>query len=721
MRKLAVFTAAFSLSAAVFVYCFAQMQAIWIAVGGIALALIARFVGMRRVSIAGLGIAVGILWCLCYQQIWMRDLYVLDDTDQVVSVRIMQSPYKTAYGTAAECKLGRYRGVIYGDHDLLRAQVGDTVRCSARISSQTDDRDSLADGTLFQLRPNGDIEIIDGKPNVYEAFRLWTVSRIDALYDQPARGFVKALLTGARYDISYETNNMLSVSGLSHAIAVSGMHISILLTVIAMLCGYQPKLMAVIGIPAALLFALASGASPSVCRASVMQIMLVCAPIARRERDAVTSLAAAALLLLTQNPWCIADISFQMSFAAVLGLIVFSGPIQKRILSCKEKPGKALRFFASGVSATLSATLTTLPLVVLYFQIVSIVAVLVNLLTLWAVSIVFTFGICSCILGPVGIVPAWITSVLCRYILGICKVMSFIPYAAVYQYNQALQVCAVFGYFLFVAAMLFKKLSLRWTGSIVCLSFALCALFTHLEYHRPPWRMTVLDVGQGQCIVLRIGDYTAVVDCGGKYPEAAGENAARYLHGAGVTRIDAMILTHYDADHAGGAVQFLSRVKTDHVFLPPAPEDEQMDDLIEETGCEVKYITSGLQIRVPDGTITIYPPVSNENANNSGITILATAQEYDMLITGDLDEDAEMKLVRNWDLPDVGILVAGHHGARSSTSDLLLQITKPEIAVISAGAGNRYGHPHKETLDKLEKNGIRILRTDLHGTITITP
>lgn len=718
MRKLAIFSAAFALAAAIFVYLLSDARVIWIAGACLALSVLGRLLGLKRVAIAGLGISVGFLWSLCYQQIWLKDAILLDERDEIVTVRVSQLPYETNYGAAAHCRMDRYEAILYGDDSLLSVQPGDTVLCRVQIETQNDSLYLRSDGIILCLYADGELSITEGSPNVPEYIRLWLQSRIDMLYEGEAAGLVKALLTGDRSGLSYETTNELSVVGLSHAVAVSGMHVSILLTMVAMLCGYQPRLMALLGIPVTILFALMTGASPSVCRAAVMQILLLAAPLVRRERDNATTLGAAALILLVQNPWCIASVSFQLSFAAVAGLMLFSGRMQRRILRLKKKPGKVLRFIASGVSATLGATLPTLPLTIFYFGMVSVVAPLTNLLSLWAVTGVFTFGLSSCLIGPV---VAWVAAMLSEYVLALSGFMASFPYAAAYLQNIPLMIWAVMLYFLLAAFLLFDRMPVRWIMCCMTAGFLACIVSAHLQFSLQPWRLTVLDVGQGQCLVLQIGSYTAIIDCGGSDPQEAGEEAARFLHSAGMTHADALILTHYDEDHAGGAVQFLRRVHTDAVYLPVTEDAQQIAKSIEETAEEIHYVTSVVEIELPNGKLTLFPPISQENDNNGGVCVLATAEEYDILITGDLDAGAESLLIANWDLPDVELLLAGHHGARTSTSGALLLTVRPETVAISVGADNSYGHPHEETLARIRQIGAEIYRTDQMGNLYFVP
>ena len=181
-----------------------------------------------------------------------------------------------------------------------------------------------------------------------------------------------------------------------------------------------------------------------------------------------------------------------------------------------------------------------------------------------------------------------------------------------------------------------------------------------------------------------------------------------------------MILTHYDADHCGGAVHFLDRVRVDSIFLPGTADESGVRAALEAADGDVFVVEELVEIAFPGGGITLYPPILKENDNNGGICVLATAEEYDILVTGDLDRFAEMRLLSRYALPDVDLLVAGHHGSKDSTSQILLDTVCPETVVISVGE-NTYGHPAAETLTRIEAIGAELLRTDEMGNITVTP
>ena len=732
MRRLAIFSAAFAFAAAVYVYLFRDVRALWLAGACLALSVLGRWRGWRRLSVAGLGVAMGIVWCFGYQTVRLGAAEQAYGTEQAVAVTLQDVPVQTRYGAMAlgtvQLENRRYDAVLYADEGLLALQPGDRVGCMARIEPSglsVQEGESLyyrAMGVSLRLLAQSELTVQKGSPTLPQRIRLWLGERIQSLYRGRAAGLVRALLTGDRSELGYGVQNELSVAGLSHAVAVSGMHVSMLLAMVAFCCGGNPRLLAWIGIPVVVLFALMTGASPSVCRAAVMQILLLCAPLVRREQDGPTALGAAALLLLLANPWAIASVSFQLSFAAVAGLMLFSGPIRGKILSLKKRPGRVLRFVASGVSATLSAAALTLPLTVYYFGLISIAAPLTNLLALWAVTGIFTLGLLSCCLGPLGIVLAWVVTGLSDYVLGLCRWIAAWPFAAAYPQNLPLMVWAAAAYAAALTLLLSKrKLPVLWCLSGLAAAFLVCILAGRWQYFREDWRFTALDVGQGQCLLFQSEQFTALIDCGGEYTGEAGEQAARFLHSAGVTRVDALILTHYDDDHCNGALQFLDRVRVDNLFLPPMQDRSGVKSTLETSGSRVFYVDLLTELTVPGGKLRLYPPVSTGNDNNGGVCVLATASEYDILITGDLDQFAEMRLLSVWELPEVELLVAGHHGAADSVSSVLLETVRPETVVISVGEDNSYGHPAAQTVARIEGSGAEILRTDLLGTITVTP
>jgi competence protein ComEC len=201
--------------------------------------------------------------------------------------------------------------------------------------------------------------------------------------------------------------------------------------------------------------------------------------------------------------------------------------------------------------------------------------------------------------------------------------------------------------------------------------------------------------------------------------------AADYIQSLGRSSLDLLVLSHYHTDHANGIPQLLRRLTVKVIALPDVEEDSDLRQeiltLAEEQGIEVWFIREDTQILLgEERTITLYAPLgSGTDTNELGLTVLATAGAFDILVTGDMDEDVEQLLLSHAQLPEIELLVAGHHGSATSTSQALLETVTPELAAISVGENNLYGHPAQETLERLDWYEAKIYRTDLQGTVKI--
>ena len=253
-----------------------------------------------------------------------------------------------------------------------------------------------------------------------------------------------------------------------------------------------------------------------------------------------------------------------------------------------------------------------------------------------------------------------------------------------------------------------------------CAALGLCValLVSWVEPLRDDCRMTVLDVGQGQCILLQSGGRTYMVDCGGKGADGTADEAAQMLLSQGITKLDGVIITHFDGDHCAGAANLLTRVDADVVLLPVTEDESGVADAISsETKGNVYRVTEIVELTYSNVVITVIPSYMENSDNESGLCVLFQTENCAILITGDRNAFAERMLLRNIEIPDLDVLVVGHHGSKYSTGSELLEATKPETAIISVGENNPYGHPAQETLDRLIEFGCKVYRTDLHGTI----
>ena len=657
-------------------------------------------------------------------------------------------PQATERGARVTVELEGYhraRAVLYGEAELLAARPGDTVTGTAQWQSAVHfDSDDVthfnARGVYALLYGREDVRLSAGDGDALrwlpqragKAFR----EKVAAIWDDPrVSGFLTAELTGDKSAMDDGDYLAMQETGLAHLFAVSGLHCAFLVTLLALLISRRQRLLCAVTIPLLLFYMVMVGMSPSVVRACIMQIFLLIAPLFRRGSDPLTSLAAALLVILLCNPFAAASVSLQLSFSATLGMVLLSPRLYKLLTGWYKGKCRPLRaalcFVAANLSATLSAVVFTAPLTAWYFRIFVLVAPLSSLLAVPAAGWSFMAAFVTVLLGfvwlPLASLLGWISWALVRYILWIANGMMSWRYHAVYFTNPYLIYWLLFLYAAFIGCAATpdgkRKYLLATMLSVATLTAAIWV--NRQDYQYGVLTALTLDVGQGESVILTSGGETALVDCGSSnsYKDPGGL-AADTLHSMGVRELSAVVVTHYHADHTNGLYEVLRRIPVQTVYLPDIEDEygvrERLVSLAEEKGAQVTYVTKETADTLGDTVLTIYPPVqSGGDLNELGLTALASAGDFDLLITGDMSGSTEKKLVETYALPDIEVLVVSHHGSRYSSNIRFLKSVTPEAAVISVG-DNNYGHPSEETLQRLLAVGADIWRTDQQGTIRIT-
>ena len=738
MRRLMWFTLGFGAVSAYCAYSWAT-EKLWLP----ALALLGVFVllvlgtrwkkWLRVPAAVVLGCAVGLGWLQVYSDQYLSRANALDGQVAEVTARCTDYSYQTEYGTAVEGFLyleGKpYRAKFYVSGEI-RMEPGDVLTGPFQFRVTTPDGADeptvhQGKGIFLLAYQEEDAELAKLARMPFWGYPAMLREKlkgiIDECFGESTAGFAKALLLGDRTGIDYATNTAFKVSGISHIIAVSGLHVSILFSLVYVLCFKRRWLVALIGIPVTVLFAAVAGFSPSVTRAAIMTVLMMLAMVFDRDYDGPTELAFACLVMLAANPLVITSVSFQLSVGCMAGIFLF----QRRIYDwMMEKLGSGFirvkRWFASSVAVTVSAMAVTTPLVAYYFGTVSLVGVLTNLLTLWVISFVFYGIMLVCLLGAfwpgVGAAVAQAVGWGIRYVLTVSKLLAAFPLAAVYTRSLYIVAWLVFLYLLLAVFLLSRK---KHPGVLLCcgvLGLCLAIGASWLEPLLDTCRMTVLNVGQGQSIILQSEGKTYLVDCGGDDSQEAADLAAETLLSMGVFRLDGIIVTHYDADHAGGVPYLLSRIPADGIFMPKADDEEQIGQQL-ALQSPATWVSDSLLLTYGSTKLTVYGPVVPDSGNESSLAVLFQSENCDILVTGDRGAFGERMLLKTAHIPEVDVLVVGHHGSKNSTCEELVAAVKPKLAVISVGE-NQYGHPAQEVLDRLAAVGCPVYRTDLQGNIT---
>ena len=687
---------------------------------------------VRRFLVSLLGCALGFAWFGGYTAHYVHPISDLDGKTIECSIRVSDYGRETDYGSAVDGTIhmggNPYRVTVYLKQ-VREVKPGDIMSglFRLRVTAQTgEDPSSYYQGKgVFLLAYQKDELRLSSEEcalrDVPAIIRYRIQGILETYIPSDCAAFAKALLLGDTSQLPYRVDTDLKVSGIRHVVAVSGLHISIFFAIISTITFRKRFLTALVGMPLLILFAAVAGFTPSVTRACIMCGLMLVAQLLNKEYDGPSALSFAVLVMLAVNPYCIGSVSFQLSVASVAGIFLFAPEIREKLTAgLKNKKGKQyglLRKLAAGVSVTIGAQILTIPLCAYYFGVVSLVGVFTNLLVLWTVSLTFCLLVAVCVLAlvclPLAVIAGSVAGVLIRYVLTAAKIMAAFPWAAVYTVSPYVTIWLFFAYCLLLIYLVCRKMA----GAFTCctiLSLCLALTASWLEPCSSDVRFTVLDVGQGQCLIMQSGGRVYVVDCGGDSDTRSADAAAEALLSQGYSHIDGLILTHTDRDHAGGAENLLSRIRTDLLILP-----RQAEKIVVPKDTQVVIAEQNLEITDGSGRISIFAPVFHGEENEMSLCVLFDTEKCDILITGDRNAFGERSLLRHADIPNVDVLIAGHHGSKYSSCQELLEATRPQIVCISVGADNSYGHPAQEVLDRLSSFGCTVYRTDQQGTITI--
>lgn len=536
-----------------------------------------------------------------------------------------------------------------------------------------------------------------------------------------ARGFV----LGEDEEVDESTKEDFRRAGLSHLLAVSGQNVTLLALLAMPLLGafgipLRQRLLWVLALIAA--YVPVAGAGPSIQRAGVMGGLGVLATLGGRRASRLYALALAALVTLAIDPDTAADIGWQLSFAAVLGILALAAPL-RRAISERVGAGPWQQALAEGLAATIAATLATAPLIAFHFETVSTTTLLANVLALPAVAPAMWLGMCGAGLAQVPGLPLeplnGLNALLLAYVAQVASWCAAPEWAELHVHLGGGGLAVAY-----LGLALTVLLCRRRPRQTVALGLVALAVWLPLPSlgdvggaGAPPTkglRITVIDVGQGDAILLQPAGAPAVLVDGG--PPGAG--LQRELEDAGVGRLGAAIVTHDQADHAGGIEELLGAMPVDRLVFGRVHRGLIARALAAEAAPQ--RVAAGSELRSgPLRLRVLWPPpelvaAPAADPNLLSLVVEARWRSFSMLLTADAEAEA-VPLVPG----PVDVLKVAHHGSDDAGLGALLDRARPRLAVISVGEGNPYGHPTAATLRTLRAHRVPTLRTDEEGTIAI--
>lgn len=575
--------------------------------------------------------------------------------------------------------------------------------------------------------------------------------RLRELCREEDSGIYQAILLGAKQEMDSELRTLYQKNGISHILAVSGLHLSILGSGFYQLLrhlGLGPGAAGALGGLWVLSYGILTGSSASALRASYMLLLRFLSLKLGRSYDMLSELSFACILLLLENPLLLYHSGFQLSFLAVLSLGLFS-----------QLP-KTDSGFLNIFLGSLYLQLFLLPPTLFHYFAVPLYSIFLNLLVLPLFTWVVYGGLAGLLFGAVG--DGKISAVFFNGGHGILTLYSYLctkveKLPGAYLNLGRPKLMHIFFYyisFLFLSSVLLlwkKPKEARTSGAKVSgkypcpyrnrmklffLSFSLFILSLLLLPRRAPrgLEITALYVGQGDGFLIREGERVISVDMGSSSRKNLGKQLIKpYLQSQGISGIDLSIISHCDSDHISGIMDLLEEgeMSIGTMLLPGvAKGDKRYDKLrsaAKSRGTKIGYLRAGDEILVGEGLqIQCYFPINEEymeDANSHSSGLLLSYGDFRMLFTGDMPKEKEAGMLAAMEscgeLPDIDILKVGHHGSHTSTGEELLRALRPELALLSYGRGNSYGHPHRETVELLEDFGVGCLETGKLGELRI--
>ncbi len=635
---------------------------------------------------------------------------------------------------------------------------GDVLQVTGKLETppQLDDFDYkgyLSHQGIYSTMLYPQIEILDrdkgSKPlqGVY-SLRNRLSQSLATILPEPQASLAQGIILGIRGNIPAQVRDAFAQSGTAHLLAISGLHLSIvagiMLTLGIWLLGKRRYVYIWLALGTIWLYALITGMHPPVVRGAIMASLFLTAELLGRQRSAFTALAFAAAVMIGISPQILWDASFQLSFLAMSGLIFIFPPLRtlgRRAVTAtigEDNPAATTaNIITDSFSVTLGAIIAVWPFIAYYFGIISLVAPPATFLALPALPGIIIIGALAGFLGfialPVAQVVGWLAWLFLSYMLVVVNGLAALPLSSLEV--ASVESNLIWTYYLGLALALWLSSRRRQASTLTSVKSGINKIGDFTSNLPKKWvippllvvailvsvtattmpddklHLSFLDVGQGDAILIQKGNRQILVD-GGPSPQAIGIELGKKLPFWDRT-IELMVLTHPSADHATGLVEVLHRYKVKQVLYPDLDFKSDIYDewlrLLKEKNIEHTIAQAGQQIDLGGGVIikVLNPPRplltdTESDIDNNGVVLRISLDKVSFLLTADIMWEGEFELIaRRADLNST-VLKVGHHGSDTSTTPEFLSVVNPQLAVISVGADNRFGHPTPEVIDRLE-------------------
>lgn len=569
---------------------------------------------------------------------------------------------------------------------------------------------------------------------------------------QPYAELTARLLCGIVYGVRAsplprEVEEPFRQAGVFHVLVASGTQVAVLAGVLFGLTRRSYRLrwwVFFLVFPVLIAYTLLAGAAASILRAALVGVLAVAAFAFVRDFDSFTALAVSALVVLIPYPAAIYDVGAQLSYAAVLGILLCVRPIHERWL------GWLPRWAGASLSVSLSAQLTTMPLIAHYFGKVYWAGIVSNLVIVPLAGVLVCTGLTGCVLGfawtPLAQMVNFFNYHLTLWLLSLTRLFAQLPRADATFYQPSWWMLVIyFGVVIGAVTVPFQKLREKLTREWLLIGIVIAAtsvvVFFTVRSARCTLSMTVLDVGEGDCIFVRAPNGRTMLIDGGTHEnreplagvprrDVGKRVILPFLLTQGVRHLDVIVLTHPHDDHVNGLATVVRTLSVGRILDGAQERSEPSYErfLYEAQQKQIPVVRArrGQVINVGSGVkVHVLAPVeplmqgTRSDLNNNSVAIKITYRQASFLLAGDVEREAEMRLLLRGGNLRSAVLKVAHHGSETSSTPEFLKAVRPRIAIVSCGERNPFQHPSRETLQRLRLVGAQVYRTDVHGAVTV--
>ena len=612
-------------------------------------------------------------------------------------------------------------------------------------------------GTIEQ---NGKIELIKEKNINYLFINLYKVKNkiiknINNKFPEETRGVVLGILLGDKSSIEEDVRQNFADSSLSHILAVSGTHISYVVICISVLfkkLKLNKNIRKVLTSLVLFMYLYLVDFSVSATRAVIMSTIVIMQMLFYRKQDTITTIAFSSIIILINNPYSILNIGFLLSYGGTIGIILFVNRIS---IESKEDFFQRFKSYLKDICiVTISAQTIIMPIIIYYFNTISFTFIISNIIASLIIGPIIMIGL---VIIAISFFKIPIISLIIRFyniliviLVRTADIISKIPMSKIYlKTPTTLEIIFYYSVVFLIALLIYIKKSnrkfIKKTIQIdiynlknffinnrnkVLIFISIVSLISITSIKIPKeLKINFIDVGQGDsCLITTPQNKKVIVDSGGSESYDVGKNVLLpYLLDKRITKIDYIMISHFDTDHCKGFEYVLENIKVKNVIISKQSETsenfKQIMKIIRKKRINLIIVQKETKIKIDNfTTVDILSPQSEniaDNMNDNSIVAKFEAYNFSILFTGDASEKIEKELIKEKINLKSDILKVSHHGSKTGTSEEFLKSVKPKIALIGVGENNKFGHPTKDVIKRLTENKIKIYRTDTDGEIRI--